>query len=202
MRITITENQYGRLFEQSEDTVVTPTSYSEDLITFLKEVEGIDGKAILYTYDDGYLPTSQERSAFDSSRYKKNEKTGNRDPKGTLTIGYGHTGKEAYEGNVITEEKAIELLKEDLAESTGCVNRIINAWKEVGVEGAKMNQCQYDAIASLVFNAGCKGVRISPWIQDVKKGDWEKAATTIPTWNVTNADRRKGESEIFSNCAY
>jgi len=198
MRITITENQYGRLFEQSEDTAVTPTSYSEDLITFLKKkegkVKGIVG-GVLYTYDDASFPPKKFNTSPETP-----------EPKGHLTIGYGHTGKEAYEGNVITEEKAVELLKEDLAWASECVSRIINAWKEAELEGAKMNQCQYDAITSLVFNAGCSGVRKSPWIQDVKKGDWEKAATAIPTWNVKNStghtERRKQEGEIFSNCTY
>lgn len=34
---------------------------------------------------------------------------------GVWTIGYGHTGKDVKEGMVITEEKAVELLKSDIA---------------------------------------------------------------------------------------
>ena len=195
-------HQLKYLVEQTEEYLITSTTPSDDLIAFLKKVEGVNGKAILYTYDDGYLPTGEEESAFDSTRYKVNTSTGNRDPKGNLTIGYGHTGKEAYEGNVITEEKALELLNEDTVEAMECVNRIIATWTENEIEGAKMDQCKYDAIVSLVFNAGCSGVRTSPWIQDVKKGDWEKASSAIPTWNVTNTDRRKGEAGIFSDCTY
>lgn len=36
-------------------------------------------------------------------------------PSGVWTIGYGHTGKDVKKGMVITEEKATELLKSDIA---------------------------------------------------------------------------------------
>ena len=34
---------------------------------------------------------------------------------GVMTIGYGHTGKDVKKGMVITEEKATDLLKKDIA---------------------------------------------------------------------------------------
>ena len=71
----------------------------------------------------------------------------------------------------------------------------------------------YDAMVSLVFNSGCHNVRMSPWIQDVKKGNWEDVYSGIKTWNppqrrkkdgswVDNYTRRKKEAELFYNCTY
>ena len=163
------------------------------------------GEPVLYTYDDAYY--NDPPIKYDSSRYKKGK------PGGTLTIGFGHTGKEAYEGNTITKNQALKLLKEDLGEAVGCVNRIVAAWIEDDRKGAKMDECMYDALVSLVFNSGCQNVRTSPWIQDVKFGRWKDAYNSIKTWNppqqrtssgewVSNYSRRKKEAELFYNCTY
>jgi GH24 family phage-related lysozyme (muramidase) len=198
-------NQLRYLVEQTEEYFVTPETASDELTTFISKDEGVGGEPVLYTYDDAYY--NDPPIEYVSSRYKK----GN--PGGTLTIGYGHTGKEAYEGNTITKETALKLLKNDLAEAVGCVNRIINAWTGDELEGGKIDQCMYDAMVSLVFNSGCQNVRMSPWIQDVKKGNWTEASSAIKTWNppqrrkkdgtwADNYTRRDKEAELFSNCTY
>ena len=54
---------------------------------------------------------------------------------------------------------------------------------------------------------------MSPWIQDVKKGNWTEVSSAIKTWNppqrrkkdgtwVDNYTRREKEVELFSNCTY
>ena len=198
-------NQLQYLVEQTDKYFVIPTTASDELTNFISADEGVNGKPVLYTYDDAYY--NDPPIEYNSSRYKKGK------PGGTLTIGYGHTGKEAYEGNTITKVEALKLLKEDLANAVGCVNRIINAWVNSELEGGKIDQCMYDAMVSLVFNSGCHNVRMSPWIQDVKKGNWEDAYSAIKTWNppqrrkkdgswVDNYTRRKKESELFYNCTY
>ena len=190
------------LIEQTEEYFVVPKIASDELTTFISADEGVNGKPVLYTYDDAYY--NDPPIKYVSSRYKKGK------PGGTLTIGYGHTGKEAYEGNTITKEKAWELLKEDLSTSIDCVNRIVIQWTQDDRPGAKMDQCMYNAIVSLVFNSGCENVRTSPWIQDVKFGRWEDAYTAIKTWNppqqrkedgiwVDNYTRREKEAELFYN---
>ena len=190
------------IIEQTEDYLVVPKIASDGLTTFISTDEGVNGKPVLYTYDDAYY--NDPPIEYKSSRYKKGK------PGGTLTIGYGHTGKEAYEGNTITDERALELLKEDLGTAVGCVNRIVTQWIKDDRPGAKMDQCMYDAIVSLVFNSGCENVRTSPWIQDIKFGRWEDAYTTIKTWNppkrrkkggvwIDNYTRREKEAELFYN---
>jgi GH24 family phage-related lysozyme (muramidase) len=199
MRITITERQLNILVEQNEEYLVTSNVGSSELTTFISG----DEELYLTTYDDAYYPPKE----YVSSKYV------NKKPGGTLTIGYGHTGKEAYEGNIITKEKAVELLKKDLTEAIGCVNRIVMSWTKDKKPGAKMDQCMYDSIVSLVFNSGCQNVRNSGWIQDVKFGKWEDAYTGIKTWNppkqrkkdgtwVDNYKRREKEAELFYNCEY
>lgn len=61
------------------------------------------------------------------------------------TIGYGHT-KNVYEGMVITEEQAIQFLKEDMEESEYYVNEYVKYTIE---------QWQFDSLVSFVFNVGC-----------------------------------------------
>ena len=193
------------ILEQTEEYFTIPKIASDKLTTFISVDEGVNGKPVLYTYDDAYY--NDPPIKYVSSRYKKGK------PGGTLTIGYGHTGKEAYEGNVITKEKALELLQEDLSTAVGCINRIITQWIKDDRKGAKIDQCMYDAMVSLVFNSGCQNVRTSEWIQDVKFGRWESAYDGIKTWNppqqrtkggswVDNYTRREKEAELFYNCTY
>ena len=201
MHITITENQYDRLLEQTEEYLITSDKASSKLTAFISGDEELS----LVTYDDAYY--NDPPIEYVSSRYKKGK------PGGTLTIGYGHTGKEAYEGNTITNEKALELLKEDLGDAIGCVNRVITTWTTDKRPGAKMDQCMYNAMVSLVFNSGCENVRTSSWVQYVKFGKWEETYKAIKTWNppqrrkkggtwVDNYTRREKEAELFYNYTY
>ena len=191
------------LIEQTENYLLIPKVASDKLTTFISEDEGVNGKPVLYTYDDAYY--NDPPIEYKSSKYIKGK------PGGTLTIGYGHTGREAYEGNTITKEKALELLKEDLSTAVGCVNRIVKQWIKDDRLGAKMDICMYEALVSLVFNSGCENVRTSSWIQDVKFGRWNKATKSIKTWNppqqrtqsgkwIKNYTRREKESTLFSSC--
>tara|TARA_R110001583_G_scaffold18451_5_gene73373 strand:+ start:580 stop:1182 length:603 start_codon:yes stop_codon:yes gene_type:complete len=196
-------NTLTLLVEQTEDYLSVSQTASDELTTFISTDEGVNGKPVLYTYDDAYY--NDPPIEYKSKKYKNGK------PGGTLTIGYGHTGKEAYEGNVITKTKALELLKEDLSTAVGCVNRIVKQWIKDDRPGAKMKGCMYEAIVSLVFNSGCENVRTSPWVQDVKFGRWDDASTEIKTWNppkqrtqtgkwIKNYTRREKESNLFSSC--
>lgn len=58
------------------------------------------------------------------------------------SIGYGHLG--AQKGQTITAEEAERLLREDLRK----------AEREVNALQVDMEQCQFDALVSLVYNIG------------------------------------------------
>lgn len=60
------------------------------------------------------------------------------------TIGYGHT-QGVQPGDVVTEEKAEELLKRDLKDAEEAVSHLITV---------PLRQNQFDALVSLVYNIG------------------------------------------------
>ena len=61
------------------------------------------------------------------------------------TIGYGHTGSDVYPGLKITEEEAQRLLEEDTISAQQCVSSFVTV---------KINQNEFDALVSFVFNVG------------------------------------------------
>lgn len=64
---------------------------------------------------------------------------------GVDTIGYGHTGPDVKPGLRITEEEAENLLWKDTESAQQAVNSFVNV---------KVNQNEYDALVSFVFNVG------------------------------------------------
>lgn len=66
--------------------------------------------------------------------------------KGTLTIGYGHTGSDVKKGMVITQSQADAFLKKDMSNFCKAVNKYVDKYK--------LNQNQFDALVSFSFNCG------------------------------------------------
>lgn len=126
-----------------------------------------------------------------------------KDTVGVWTIGYGHTGEEAYEGNVISKSKANELFIADVNEAAKCVKRFLKFWKKKNHEGYKLKLNEYEALISLVVNSGCDGVRTSDFIQKLKEGDYDGAAELIKTYKSKGLkNRRNAEYELFKNDKY
>lgn len=73
--------------------------------------------------------------------------TAYQDQAGVWTIGWGHTGADAFEGNTITRARADALLLADLAEAQTAVNRRVLAHRP-------LTQAQFDALVSFHFNTG------------------------------------------------
>lgn len=67
-------------------------------------------------------------------------------PAGVWTIGYGHTGKDVKKGMVITEEKATELLKRDIAR----FERHVSAYDRI----YHFTNNEFSALVSFAFNLG------------------------------------------------
>jgi lysozyme len=89
------------------------------------------------------------------------------------TIGYGHT-KTAHAGMVITEERAEQLLRQDIA----WVEDVIAKYVKV-----KITQNQYDALASLIFNIGEGNFAKSSVLRELNEGNYEAAADAFRMWN-------------------
>ena len=119
------------------------------------------------------------------------------DTGGVLTIGYGHTGS-VKKGLVITKERADSLLEEDATISANCVIRFLKKWKDDGLQSYMVTQGEFDALISLVFNSGCEAVRMSRFIQYLKKGQNKKAGESILKYRSSGLEnRRKEESNMF-----
>lgn len=79
-------------------------------------------------------------------------------PAGKLTIGYGHT-KDVKKGQRITEEKAEQLLREDLQASCDYVNNL----------GVCRTQGQFDALVDFCFNVGCYNLSRSTLLKRIRR---------------------------------
>lgn len=148
--------------------------------------------------DEG-LPGSNGKPALEA--YKLGD--------GRITIGWGHTGAMSQPtpkiGDKIDTATAQQYLQADAAVAANCVRRLMAKWKSEDVQAYKITQSMFDALVSIVFNAGCNGLRTSEFIQKVKTRDWKEAAEMLPTdtsmihGNFTKGltARRKREAERF-----
>jgi lysozyme len=115
-------------------------------------------------------------------------------PNDVYTIGYGHT-KTAEKGMVITLAGAEALLLHDLE----WVETAIDTYVQV-----PLNQNQYDALASFIYNVGGTAFRKSTMLRLLNASDYEGAAGQFPRWNkqkgkVLNGltTRRQKEQTLF-----
>ena len=88
-----------------------------------------------------------------------------KDAKGVLTIGYGHTGADVLPGLTITQSRAEELLRSDLARFEAVAS------KTPGVR----TQGQFDAVTDFVYNCGPGNFQNSTLRKYITTGrkDWE-----------------------------
>lgn len=115
-------------------------------------------------------------------------------PSDVWTIGYGHTHT-AKEGMVITQRKAVALLKRDVK------------WVKKAVDGSvevPINTNQTAAIYSLVYNIGGSAWRKSTLLRKLNTGDYEGAAAEFNRWNKGSGAilpglvrRRAAETKLF-----
>jgi lysozyme len=119
-------------------------------------------------------------------------------PAGVPTIGYGHT-KTAKMGQIITQQEAENLLKTDLIEAE-------NAVKSACI-GININQNQFDALVSFVFNLGTKNFFSSALLKLIRKNTNDPAIRNeFSKWKHAGGKelpglvkRRKAEAELYFN---
>lgn len=126
---------------------------------------------------------------------------------GTWTIGYGHTGG-VKPGDTISEAEAERLLREDLREAEGIVERNV---------AVPLTDGQFAALVSFVFNVGpgragvkdgfvqLKSGRPSTMLAKLNEGDYAAALAEFPKWtrgpagtHEGLANRRAAESGLFA----
>lgn len=130
-------------------------------------------------------------------------------PANKLSIGVGHTGPDVTKDMVITEEEAENLLKKDLKKFEGELNYCLEH------DNINLNQNQFDACISFIFNLGFSAFIFSTLYEKLKQGDYAGASAEFPKWvYITKTDpetgerfkiklkglepRRKAEQELFN----
>lgn len=114
---------------------------------------------------------------------------------GVLTIGYGHTGPDVFEGQVITQEEAERLLRDDLEAFEVGVARLVKV---------ALTENQYAALVSFAYNLGLGALGGSTLLKLLNKGDPEGAALEFTKWSHAGGRvvaglvrRREAEKALF-----
>lgn len=104
------------------------------------------------------------------------------DPVGILTIGYGHTGKDVKSGQVISPQKAEDLLKADLEHAAKGVR---------GKLQIELNENQFSAVTSFTYNVGIGSLSRSTLLKKLNQGDFRGAAREFGKWVKGTIDGKK-----------
>lgn len=98
-----------------------------------------------------------------------------RDMVGVWTIGYGHTEGVGPHSAVLTEHQASELLRHDLDKRYA---------PPVSALGLPLNQHQFDALVSFVYNCGPGAISSGTHVgQALRNRKWKTAADALLEWN-------------------
>ena len=115
-------------------------------------------------------------------------------PAGVWTIGYGHI-KGVSEGMTITQEEAEQMLKDEMAEYEGYVNKLVTV---------ELNQNQFDAMVSWVYNLGGGNLSASTLLKVLNAGDYDGVPAQMMRWNKAGGKvlegltrRRQAEADLF-----
>lgn len=113
-----------------------------------------------------------------------------RDSKNVLTIGWGHTGPDVYEGLVIDLQQAQELFEQDILEAEDEVHRRVKV---------QITQSMFDCLVSFEFNTGGlvfldrhrQEVK-SRLLQALNSRRWNDAIEELVMWNMTGGEDSRG----------
>lgn len=110
------------------------------------------------------------------------------------TYGYGST-KNVQEGDTITKEDAEKLLSEEIKEYENYVKDLVEV---------DLNQNQFDALVSWVFNLGPDNLKKSTLLKVLNNKKYEDVPAQIQRWNKVDGKvleglvrRRNAESLLF-----
>lgn len=115
-------------------------------------------------------------------------------PAGVWTIGYGHTHN-VKEDDTCTPEQAEAWLKEDCLAAERTIGANVNA---------QLNQNQFDALVSFIFNLGSGNFVGSTLLKKLNEGDYAGAAGEFSKWVNAGGqklpglvERRAAEKALF-----
>lgn len=108
------------------------------------------------------------------------------DVKGIWTIGVGHTGPNVCEGLAWTDQQIFDCLHDDLKTAEDAINRLVTV---------SLNQNQFDALVSFVFNIGVGAFSQSTMLKRLNQGDYLGAALAMLMWEKPKSLVGRRESE-------
>lgn len=113
------------------------------------------------------------------------------DVAGVWTIGYGHTHGVNADMHPITQERAEELLREDVKSFERCLTRALSVTP---------TQSEFNALLSFVFNVGAGKFLDSTLLKKFNSGDVRGAAKELERWNKIR-DPKTGELVVSQGLA-
>lgn len=108
---------------------------------------------------------------------------------GIWTIGYGHT-KNVKDKDIISNSQADCFLVQDLYFIEQSINQLVKV---------ELNQNQYDALCSFVFNVGVLAFNQSTLLAKLNMGNYIGASNEFERWNKNIFDDIKQFSSDFTN---
>jgi len=178
---------------------------SQKLFNHLKKEEGIGGKPVLYFYDlgDGAYTTGYGHAVFSNSGRGSTGGDYEFVPNYEDIVPYSRKNPNK-KITTITKEQAEQLLHDDMLKASDGVNTILDEWKSKGIN-PKITQGMYDAMVSIAYNHGVANLRMSKFIQYVKRSQFQKAKEEIKNISSNMFDRypglktrREKESKMFA----
>lgn len=112
------------------------------------------------------------------------------DSNGFSTIGFGHKVLPGETFGAISTVEGQSLLEKDLSKVVSCINHNVTY---------NLNQNQFDALCSFVFNIGCGNFCSSEVFKNINVGKMDKAAQAFKNWHTPNLmGRRLREIALFT----
>ena len=115
-------------------------------------------------------------------------------PANVWTIGYGHT-KDVQPGDEWSESNADHMLEVEMEEYEGYIHDSVTA---------PINQDQFDALVSWVYNLGGGNLKASTMLKVLNAGQYEEVPAQMMRWNKAGGKvlegltrRRQAEANLF-----
>ncbi|KAJ2055146.1 hypothetical protein GGI17_006730 [Coemansia sp. S146] len=130
------------------------------------------------------------------------------DPIGLPTVGYGHLCQQKNCAEVkykfpLTKATAQQLLNDDIPKYSSCLASYLNS-------RVKLNDMQWAALVSWVFNNGCENAKTSTLVERLNNGEDPNtvAAQELPKWRMAGrhvlqglVNRRADEVRLFKTAS-